>query len=405
MEIPTCVRHKRSTVVRAGWYGREGQRRQLWWCRPAKGDKHRFTEPLPRITTGPHTRHTCTTCETVLEPWEGTPAPRLYGFSAADIAWALSLVATGDSYRNAAARVRERAGRELPGYTPDGGLRNRHPQLVSDWVDTFAPVIWNNYAPTVCSEVLVVDDKEFRYAGAGPRGQRAFGVMVAMGSKLRPSWSTQRPFVAAVAASKTLTKRDWTRFYNRFDGAPTLAVGDAGIPLRTAGALWPDTVLRRCRWHLKHNINRVVPTFRMSDAEVARYRELVDGALSGINGWEALQLAAVNDGFTTLSAHLARLDHGVRDQFTHVLAQQGPHSNGAAEHFLAELTHGFKDRAHMYTNKTKTDAVLTLTAARYNQWGDERDWARIITTHLRERKGHALAQRRHTDPAHAASLR
>jgi hypothetical protein len=53
MDVPNCSEHRRSEVVRAGWYGRVGQRRQRWWCRPVDGSAaHRFTETLPRITGG-----------------------------------------------------------------------------------------------------------------------------------------------------------------------------------------------------------------------------------------------------------------------------------------------------------------------------------------------------------------
>src|SRR5665647_2105687 len=35
-------------VVRAGWYGQSGHCRQRWWCR-GSGERHRFTEVVPRI--------------------------------------------------------------------------------------------------------------------------------------------------------------------------------------------------------------------------------------------------------------------------------------------------------------------------------------------------------------------
>ena len=37
-----------SEVVGASWYGQSGHCRQRWWCR-GSGERHRFTEVLPRI--------------------------------------------------------------------------------------------------------------------------------------------------------------------------------------------------------------------------------------------------------------------------------------------------------------------------------------------------------------------
>jgi hypothetical protein len=58
------------------------------------GGRHRFTEVLPRLAGR---GETCLECATELEPWEGQPAPRLYGFSARAVAGALARVAAGSS--------------------------------------------------------------------------------------------------------------------------------------------------------------------------------------------------------------------------------------------------------------------------------------------------------------------
>ena len=188
MEIPGCPvpEHARSVVTRDGWYGRVGQRRQRWRCTPTTGKAHRFTEVLPRIVSGGE-EHVCPDCATALEPWEGQPAPRLYGFTARDVAAALAMVAGGASYRQAAEAIRIRAGRALsmePGRSParptgakaQKGQRlrkgkvlqpaNRHPQLISDWVEVFAPMIWSAYAPSAWPAAVAIDEMEFRFGRA-----------------------------------------------------------------------------------------------------------------------------------------------------------------------------------------------------------------------------------------------
>ena len=56
-------------------------------------------------------------------------------------------------------------------------------------------------------------------------------------------------------------------------------------------------------------------------------------------------------------------------------------------------------------NKTRTDALLKLLAARHTHWGSERDWAELVREHLTRRAGRARHQRQHTDPEHSPSLR
>ena len=95
----------------------------------------------------------CLECAALPEPWEGQPAPWLYGFTVREIATALAWIASGSTYRDASARIRSRSGRDLEasGATARVGqaaprCRDRHGQLLSDWTETFAPVLWHVYA-------------------------------------------------------------------------------------------------------------------------------------------------------------------------------------------------------------------------------------------------------------------
>ncbi len=53
----------------------------------------------------------------------------------------------------------------------------------------------------------------------------------------------------------------------------------------------------------------------------------------------------------------------------------GPRSTGAVEEFFRQLENTIGDRARRMTNKTRTDALLKLVAARRNGWADETTWA------------------------------
>lgn len=114
----------------------------------------------------------------------------------------LTQVAVGASYRSTAAMVRDRAGRPLekrPGVGSNGKTKlppaTQHGQLVSDWVDVFAPVIWSAYAPKAWPKAVVLDEDTFKHRLGDGSSARAFYVLGFMARDDRG-----RSVVAAVAA-------------------------------------------------------------------------------------------------------------------------------------------------------------------------------------------------------------
>lgn len=424
VEIPRCPEHGKSVVVRDGWYGRAGQRRQRWRCTPVEGKAHRFTEVLPRIVAGPGA-HVCPDCATALEPWEGQPAPRLYGFTARDVTAALVMVAGGASYRQTAEAIRIRAGRALSterGRSPSKvrgkkgkvlAAPNRHPQLISDWVEVFAPMIWSAYAPTAWPAAVAIDSAEFRFSQVGkPRGDTAFCVLAAMGYD-----ASQRPYVAAIEAVSNANIQAWKRLLNSLERRPGWVVGDGGHPLRAAVDIWshPDVNLGedpgfatwRCEWHLANNIRQALPK-QVTQDPTDPINKLVEPAVRGGAGWqqlcEELTKRSRRDG-TGQGALNVMLN--IRPV---VLAQErlqprGPRSTGALEEFFRQLGNIIGDRASRMTNKTRTDALLKLIAARRNGWLDETAWAELIRERLNHTHGRAPGQRRTVDKREQPSLR
>ena len=423
-------------MTRDGWYGRVGQRRQRWRCTPTTGKAHRFTEVLPRIVSGGE-EHVCPDCATALEPWEGQPAPRLYGFTARDVAAALAMVAGGASYRQAAEAIRIRAGRALsmePGRSParptgakaQKGQRlrkgkvlqpaNRHPQLISDWVEVFAPMIWSAYAPSAWPAAVAIDEMEFRFGRAGkPRGDKAFSVLAAMGyddSQRSPG----RPYVAAVDAVARADIQAWTTLLGGLQGRPGWVVGDGGYPLRAAATLWSDVDVNlgedpgfqtwRCEWHLAHNIGQALPK-EVTREPADPINKLIDPAVRSAAGWQKLC-----DELTTRTRRDATCQGALNVMLnlrSVILAQdgvepRGPRSTGALEEFFRQLENTIGDRASRMTNKTRTDALLRLIAARRNGWLNETAWAELIRDHLARSRGRAPHQRRHVDSRSAPSL-
>lgn len=354
--------------------------------------------------------HSCPECQTTLEPWEGQPAPRLYGFTAKHVAWALTQVAGGASYRSTAADVRERAGRQLeasPGKTASGrplAAPTQHGQLVSDWVDVFAPVIWSAYAPTRWPYEALLDDDTLKYSVPGaPTGVTAFYVLAVMGYTPQ-----QRPYVAAIEAFPRATKATWGRFLATLPGQPRWAVTDGGVTARAARTQWPDAELWRCEWHLRKNLLDKLP---------GGVRDMPSDPLNGFlnraqltpRHWDEY-LAALEDrqaaegGLKGARTAAYRLDHLIREQSSG-RPDDLPLSTGPLEEFFRGMDSAIGDRAAKMTNKRRADALLKLIAARRNGWANENRWTDIIRQHLAARRGLAAHQRQHTDPRTKPSLR
>jgi hypothetical protein len=89
----------------------------------------------------------CEVCEREVGFHEGPHAARKYQFVARGIAEALKAVGAGSTYRDVALAARERA-RRLRVDPSTGELRfTRNPSLVMDWVEVFAPIVFEPYRP------------------------------------------------------------------------------------------------------------------------------------------------------------------------------------------------------------------------------------------------------------------
>lgn len=373
---------------------------------------HRFTEALPRITDGDGNGHACVECATALEPWEGQPAPRLYGFTARHVAQALVMVARGQSYRRTAAAIRIAAGRprdEQARRSRSGKVlapRNEHAQLISDWVEVFAPVVWAAYAPTRWPPWALIDDTSFRVTRADkPRGESAFAVLGAVG--YGPG---ERPQLVAIEAVPVVDTAAWLGFLRSLKGTPTLVVGDGGLPLASAEQAWgrrrPPPELRRCQWHLARNLTRSLPGPVQSDRS-DDIHPLIAQAQASVVGWEKLvseiTTRTAGGGYIAALKTVTSLDPVVRAQLARPLS--GPRSAGPLEQFFTGLDATLGPRASTMTNKVRADALLKLLAADRNGWTDERKWADLVRTHLQRHQGRPRQQREHIDAAGSPSLR
>jgi len=233
--------HARSKVVRDGRYGTPGHKRQQYRCTPSNGDpSHRFTPVLPRLCVRGGER--CLDCEHVIDRDEGPQVPRTYWYSSRDIAEALRAVGTGMNYIEAADSARKQARRTWHKPRPHG-------QLVADWTEVYAPVLWETFRPTRLPERLICDSTPFkvtptavrrRYKGRRPpRGfsVTAFEECCVVGAD-PPSY---RPELLALVAVPVVDQAAWELVLRQLPpGQPLSVISDEDNSLANAvGAVWP----------------------------------------------------------------------------------------------------------------------------------------------------------------------
>ena len=208
---------------------------------------------------------------------QGPHAARGSQFVARGIAGALKAVGAGASYREAAFVARERAQR-MRIDPSTGEIRwTRHGSLVMDWVEMFAPVVFEPYRRSdwPATGSLLLDDVPFRIAQPnGGTTRIAFRVFCAMG------YEDGHPRIWRLQAFPSKSRPDWETFLRGLDGSPTRVVCDSDSGLTAAvRAVFPDADLYLCEWHLKHALDRLLKKLCADEPDRRIDFELLRGRL------------------------------------------------------------------------------------------------------------------------------
>lgn len=164
--------------------------------------------------------------------------------------------------------ARERA-RRLPLDPHTGELREtRHGQLVADWVELFAPVVFEAHRPEALPSAgsLVIDDLPFRVRNPRKPGRApvAFRVFCAMG------YVAGRPRMWRMEAFTDASAQSWEAFLRSLPGAPKRVVCELHYGQRAAlERLWPGTEVYLCEWHLQHALERLLRNERRRNPQHA----------------------------------------------------------------------------------------------------------------------------------------
>ena len=402
--------HVGSRVRFDGQYGVRGHRRQYYKCVPANGDRpHRFTEVLPREESW---KDACELCERDVELHEGPHAARKYQFVARGVAEALVAVGAGSTYRQAAGVARERA-RRLRVDAQTGELRfSRHGSLVMDWVEVFAPVVFEAHRPRAwpATGSLLLDDLPFRVRDpASGRHRIAFRVFAAMG------YDAGRPRFWRLEAHTTKSQPDWQAFLSALDGAPPRVVCDNDSGLTNAvRARFPDAELYLCEWHLRHALERLMGKLRAEGIYRDGVDELlpqVEAAFTGPSFWAPFLERAHAAGIPRVSEWLNTTGQIVAEQFS----RRGPRwqrpadmplSTSPLDAFINPIRASIQPRAYGLKNRERTNRMLMLMQLHANGHDDVHAYTHLIRAWLEANQGRPPVDRRAvTDPRHVPSLR
>ncbi len=410
--MAVCPRpeHAGSRVRFDGRYGAPEHRRQLYKCVPANGDRpHCFTEVQPREESW---SAACESCERDVAFHEGPHAARKYQFVARGIAEALVMVGAGSTYRDAALVSRERAKRLRVG--PGGEPRfSRHGSLVMDWVEVFAPVVFEPYRPTAWPESgsLLLDDLPFRVRDPRTGRQRiAFRVFAAMG------YERGRAKLWRLEARTTKSQANWEAFLGALPGALPRVVCDNDHGLTNAvGARFPDAELYLCEWHLRHALEALMGKLRNEQPE---HQEAIDelladveAAFTGPSFWAPFVERCHAAGIARLSDWLDGTGRIVEDQF----GRRGPRASRPADMPLSTspldgytnpIRASITPRAYGLKNRERTNRLLMLMQLHANRQDDVNAYIGQIRERLDANQGRpSIARRAVVDVGGHASLR
>jgi hypothetical protein len=362
---------------------------------------------LPRQATS---EHYCIECSTRLEEWEGQAGGREYWFSAREAGHALALVASGESYRQAARAARIAAGRTRRDVTGRPGRRrdpNLDGQLVANWVDVLGPIVCAGELPGAWPARLALDSIEFRI-DRGPRAGQSFNVLAAVGHD-----EPGRARLWRMAAFPRRTQADWENFLAPLEGTPKLVVTDFDRAVRNAvesvfprpGQGAPE--LRLCELHLRRSLeNALAPVADEPEHPAMRgFRH----ALYHHDNWAQFERRArhaheqAEPPLPALTRWLDNYGDAVAAQLK-TRSSLGPNSLGAVEAALRQVERAFLGRSQSFGNRARLNTLLDLMTLHANGDADPRRWADRLRGRLYPRGGIPPKQRPHDDQRGCPSL-
>ena len=338
-----------------------------------------------------------------------------YQFVARGIAGALTAVGAGSTYRQAALVARERARRLRP--DPETGeLRlTRHGQLVMDWVELFAPVVFEAHRPVAWPARRLVAARRSAVSRALTprpvvRRSRSRSSAPSASSSDAPSSGAFRRFPRP---SKPTGRRSCEALRARRSASS--CDNDAGLNA-AARAAFPAADLYLCEWHLRHALERLMDKIARTEPQ---HRETIRGAPTTCPGCVHRPVVLASRSSATLTPPTSRgsrrwLDGTgriVEDQFARRgLRGTRPPDTPLSTSPMDGLIHPIRDALHPrrygLKNQERTNRLLMLMQLHANRQDDQQVYATDIRAWLQANNGRPRGARRAiTDDRGQPSLR
>jgi hypothetical protein len=288
----------------------------------------------------------------------------------------------------------------------------RHGQLVGDWIEVFAPVVFEPHRPFAWPTAgsLLLDDLPFSVRDpANGRFRIAFRVFCAAG------FEGGRPKLWRLEAIPDASQASWEAFLRGLEGAPPRVVCDNHHGLTAAvQAAFPETELFLCEWHLRHALERLMAKIRNSESHRAAIDALlprVEAAFAGPAFWEPFVRDAHAADIPRLSSWLEGTGRVVEDQFR----RRGPRSlrpvgmplsTSPMDGLIEPIRDALHPRRYAVKNRERTNRLLLLMQLHANRQDDPLAYAKDIRAWLEANEGRPRVHRRAvTDRAGQPSLR
>jgi hypothetical protein len=285
----------------------------------------------------------------------------------------------GLSYKEAAARARTHADR----FRQD--RYSSHGQLVADWVELFAPVVFAKLGPAAwpISDSLVLDHLPFRIPAVNasgeaiPAGVVAFDIMAAMG------YENHRARIWLLGASPTALTDDWLAFLNRLPGEVERVVTDGhGGTISGARRRWPAALTWRSEWHISKAIQKLLSQDKVPETDPAwNLRGIYDSAAD----WKAYVALIEAAPAPRLRRWLKRYGSDLANQVAlrpNPVRDGTPLTTGGLEHLLEPIKVAINPRKQAFTNRRRLDRLLMLMQLELNRRADELVYAKVISDWL-----------------------
>jgi hypothetical protein len=336
-------------------------------------------------------------------------------------------VGKGHSDRITGWRVRDRAERLLTGKTPSGkSRRNKDGNTVADWVELFAPPIFDSLMPTQWPQVVAIDAQPMKVKDSskktgGQAGKVAFHVLGAFGWNTRFDKGRVLAFEATANFGFKQGTPHWIAFLeglrDRLDGKPTAFICDQDSNILDAikhvfPSGQPDApVVFFCHWHLGRNVEEKLlhegvgygdPLFEML---ACSQRATCDCALCHLDSWLTFEQMARARKHSKVTNWLNRNGHIVARQLSTASATTGGRTRvGPMEQALTEVKEAFSRRRGMLHNRERLNRRLMLMQLELNGQASMSPYSKVIREELLGNGGLGAA-RYVVDDRNGSSLR